>query len=122
MLKASLTAGGAMLLGFRNLPLPGFYGGARRDAQDRQYLGLIEFVGEAVTPMETPMGAGLDGRLYTDLSALTVDHPITPTEKFYVRTRVSEFLDYRKAWAIQVKGPRKQPMEISMAALRKTFE
>ena len=45
---------------------------------------------------------------------------ITPTEKFYVRTRVSEFMDYRKAWAIQVKGPRKQPMEISIAALRKT--
>jgi DMSO/TMAO reductase YedYZ molybdopterin-dependent catalytic subunit len=120
MLKTSLTAGGAMLLGFHNLPLPGFYGGAKKDAQERQYLGSIEFVGEAVTPMETPMGAGLDGRLYTDLSSLTLDRPITPTEKFYVRTRVSEFLDYRKAWAIQVKGPRKQPMEIRMAALRKT--
>jgi DMSO/TMAO reductase YedYZ molybdopterin-dependent catalytic subunit len=70
--------------------------------------------------METPMGAGLDGRLYTDLSVLTPDIPITPTEKFYVRTRASEFLDYRKPWAIQVKGPRKQPMEISTAALRKT--
>ena len=33
------------------------------------------------------MGAGLDGRLYTDLSSLTPDRPITPTEKFYVRTR-----------------------------------
>ena len=120
MLKTSLTAGGAMLLGFHNLPLSGFYGGAKRDTQESQYLGLIEFVGEAVTPMETPMGAGLDGRLYTDLSSLTLDRPITPTEKFYVRTRVSEFLDYRKAWAIQVKGPRKQPIEISMAALRKT--
>ena len=120
MLKTSLTAGGAMLLGFHNLPLPGFYGGAKSDARERQYLGLTEFVGEPLVPMETPMGAGLDGRLYTDLSVLTPDIPITPTEKFYVRTRASEFLDYRKPWAIQVKGPRKQPIEISMAALRKT--
>ena len=120
MLRASLTAGGAALVGFHDFSLPDFFGSAREDAfKGGQYLGLIEFAGEGLIPMETPMGTGLDGRLYTDLSALTPDQPTTSNEKFYLRTRVSEFLDYRKPWAIKVRGPLKQPLEISMPALRK---
>ena len=42
--------------------------------------------------METPMGTGLDGRLYTDLSTIALDNPVTPNDKFYLRTRASELL------------------------------
>jgi DMSO/TMAO reductase YedYZ molybdopterin-dependent catalytic subunit len=120
MLKTSLAAGGATLLGFGDLRLPALGKGARGGAgPEGRYLSLIEFVGEGVIPMETPMGAGLDGRLYTDLSSVTPDRPITPREKFYLRTRASELLDDRKPWAIKVTGPLKRPMEIGMPALRK---
>jgi DMSO/TMAO reductase YedYZ molybdopterin-dependent catalytic subunit len=120
MLKTSLAAGGATLLGFGDLRLPALGKGAREDAVPQgRFLELIEFVGEGVIPMETPMGAGLDGRLYTDLSNVTPDHPITPNERFYLRTRASELLDDRKPWGIKVTGPFKRPLEIGMPALRK---
>src|SRR5580658_4374777 len=121
MLKTSLTAGGATLLGFGDLRLPTALGkGARGHALPQgQYLELIEFVGEGLIPMETPMGAGLDGRLYTDLSAVTADHPTTPNEKFYLRTRASELLEDRKPLAIKVTGPLQRPREIGMPALGK---
>jgi DMSO/TMAO reductase YedYZ molybdopterin-dependent catalytic subunit len=120
MLKSSLGASGAALVGFHDLWLPTFFRGARGDAfQKGKYLGLIEFVGEGLMPMEIPMGAGLDGRLYTDLSAITPDNPITANEKFYVRTRVSEFLEDRTPWVIKVRGLRNRRMQISMADLRK---
>ncbi len=120
MLKTSLAAGGAALLGFGDLRLPALRRGARGDAvPEGRYLALIEFVGEGLIPMETPMGAGLDGRLYTDLSNVTPDHPVTPNENFYLRTRASELLDDRKPWAIKVTGPLKRPLEIGMPALRK---
>ena len=61
-------------------------------------------------PMETPMGTGLDGRLYTDLSAIAPDNPITPSEKFYLRTRASELLEDGKPWVIKVTGLR-QPTD-----------
>ena len=119
MLKTSLAAGGATLLGFGDLRSPALGKGARGDAAEGRYLASIEFVGEGLVPMETPMGAGLDGRLYTDLSSATPDHPITPNEKFYLRTRASELLDDREPWAIKLKGPAKQRVEIGMPALRK---
>jgi DMSO/TMAO reductase YedYZ molybdopterin-dependent catalytic subunit len=80
---------------------------------------LIEFVGEGLVPMETPMGTGLDGRLYTDLSAMALDKPITPNEKFYLRTRASELLEDGKPWVIKVTGLLKRPMEISVRDLQK---
>ena len=120
MLKTSLAAGGATLLGFGDLRLPARGRSTRADVFPQgRFLALIEFVGEGVIPMETPMGAGLDGRLYTDLSSVTPDHPITPKEKFYLRTRASELLDDRNPWAIKLTGPRKRLREIGMPALRK---
>jgi DMSO/TMAO reductase YedYZ molybdopterin-dependent catalytic subunit len=120
MLKTSLAAGGATLLGFGDLRLPALGRSRRADAAPQgRYLSVIEFVGEGLIPMETPMGAGLDGRLYTDLSSVTPDHPITPNEKFYLRTRASELLDDRKPWAIKVTGPLQRPREIGMPALGK---
>jgi DMSO/TMAO reductase YedYZ molybdopterin-dependent catalytic subunit len=120
MLQTSLAAGAASVLRFHDLPWQLFGEGAQSNApQKGKRLGSIEFAGEGPIPLDIPMGPGLDGRLYTDLSTVTPDHPITPTEKFYLRTRASELLDDRKPWTIKVTGSLKQPMEISMPALRK---
>ncbi len=120
MLKTSLIASGAALVGFNDMRLPDFSREAKKDVfQGGQYLKLIEFVGEGLVPMETPMGTGLDGRLYTDLSAIALDSPITPNEKFYLRTRASELLEEGKPWVIKVTGLLKRPMEINMRELER---
>src|SRR5579862_573300 len=120
MLKTSLAASGVALVGFRDLRLPNFGVVAPRDAfQGGHHLGLIEFVGEGVVPMEAPMGTGLDGRLYTDLSAIAIDNPVIPNDKFYLRTRASELLVEGKPWAIKVTGLLQRPMQVSMSDLQK---
>jgi DMSO/TMAO reductase YedYZ molybdopterin-dependent catalytic subunit len=118
MLKTSLIAGGVTIAGFHDMRLPAFFGIPIKDAfQGGQYLGPIEFVGEAPIPMGIPMGTGLDGRLFTDLSAIGPDHPTTPNDKFYVRTRASELLVDPKPWLCKVTGLVKQPSKISLADL-----
>jgi DMSO/TMAO reductase YedYZ molybdopterin-dependent catalytic subunit len=120
LLKSSLTAGGVALVGFHAMRLPAFCGGVTRNGfQGGQYLGLIEFLGEGHIPMETLMGDGLDGRLYTDLTVIRRDNPAIPNEKFYVRTRASQLLEDRKPWKIKVGGLLSKPVEISMPELRK---
>jgi hypothetical protein len=39
-----------------------------------------------------PFGAGLDGRLFTDLSKLGPTKPVTPSDAFYIRTRYPDLL------------------------------
>jgi DMSO/TMAO reductase YedYZ molybdopterin-dependent catalytic subunit len=120
ILKSSLIAGGATLVGFHDMRLPAFFGQVTKDAfQGGKYLGLIEFVGESPLPLGIAMGAGLDGRLYTDLSAAGPENPTTPNDKFYVRTRASELLEDAKPWLIKVTGLLKQPSKISLADLKK---
>jgi DMSO/TMAO reductase YedYZ molybdopterin-dependent catalytic subunit len=121
MLRTSLTASGIALVGFPDLRLPNFAGGStstREAFRGGQQLGLIEFSGESSIPMETPMGTGLDGRLYTDLSAIAPDDPIIPNDKFYLRTRASELLVEGKPWTIKVTGLFKRPLQISMRDLQ----
>jgi DMSO/TMAO reductase YedYZ molybdopterin-dependent catalytic subunit len=120
MLKTSLTASGIVLVGFRDMGWANVGGVETRGAlPGGQSLGSLEFVGEGLIPMDAPMGNGLDGRLYTDLSTLALDSPIVPNDKFYLRTRASELLDDAKPWAIKVTGLVKRPMQISMPDLQK---
>jgi DMSO/TMAO reductase YedYZ molybdopterin-dependent catalytic subunit len=120
MLKTSLTASGIALVGFRDVGFANFDGVSTTDPfRGGQHLGLLEFVGEGLVPMEAPMGTGLDGRLYTDLSAIALDNPVIPNDKFYLRTRASELLVEGKPWSIKVTGLLKRPMQISMRDLQK---
>jgi DMSO/TMAO reductase YedYZ molybdopterin-dependent catalytic subunit len=121
MLKTSLTASGIALVGFPDLRLPNSAGvstSTRKPFPGGQQLGLVEFSGESSIPMEVPMGTGLDGRLYTDLSAIAPDDPIIPNDKFYLRTRASELLVEGKPWAIKVAGLLKRPLQIDMRDLQ----
>jgi DMSO/TMAO reductase YedYZ molybdopterin-dependent catalytic subunit len=66
------------------------------------------------------LGAGLDARLYTDLSAFTRDRSATPTKDFYVRTGASELLASDKLWSIRVRGLVQQPMVLSLDELKRS--
>src|SRR4029077_3589591 len=113
---------GIALVGFRDVGLANFAGVSTspRDAfQGGQPLGLIEFVGEGLVPMEVPTGTGLDGRLYTDLSAIALDNPTISNDKFYLRTRASELLVEGQPWAIKVTGLLKRPVQVSIRDLQK---
>ncbi len=67
--------------------------------------------------MGEPIGTELDGRLFTDLSTLTPEHPVTPTKHFFVRTRASKLLDTSPRWTIQVGGLISKPISIPANSL-----
>src|SRR5580704_9869049 len=118
LLRSSLLAGGAWLTGLDKLAGRLFLETSSGSPLARgQLLGTIPFSGEAPVPMEDAFGAELDGRLYTDLSALHPDRPVIPTERFYIRTRASELLQAQKIWQVRVGGLTARPYALSMADL-----
>jgi DMSO/TMAO reductase YedYZ molybdopterin-dependent catalytic subunit len=80
-------------------------------------LGIVPFSGEGRPPMGEPIGAELDGRLFTDLSTLTPENPVTPSDTVFIRTRASKLLDRSSPWTIHVGGLMEKPIAISAEAL-----
>ncbi len=102
-LRAGLVSGGLSVAGLCDIPLllsapkdNPFAGGKQ--------VGTVEFIHEGRVQMDAPIGAELDGRLYTDLSELTGVNQITPTERFYLRTRASKLLPDAKLWGVRIDG------------------
>jgi len=87
--------------------------------QGGKQLGILDFVGESPAPLDTALGADLDGRLYTDLSRATPEDVVTPTEKFYIRTRASELLESQKPWLIRLGGLVDQPLNLTLEELKR---
>lgn len=91
------------------------------DAQDPlhggQEIGDVAFVGEFPFEMNTVIGTELDGRLYTDLSTLASEHPITPIRNFYLRTCASNLLEDDKPWTIRIGGLAREEASLSSARL-----
>jgi DMSO/TMAO reductase YedYZ molybdopterin-dependent catalytic subunit len=69
--------------------------------------------------MGEPIGSELDGRLFTDLTSLTPENPVTPAGDFFIRTRASKLLDTAKPWSVRVAGLTGKPMAISAEVLAK---
>ena len=65
------------------------------------------------------IGTELDGRLFTDLSTLTPENPVTPADNFFIRTRASKLLDTSKPWIIHVAGLIEKPIAIAAEVLAK---
>jgi len=116
-----LFGSGALLLGFdklsafaqlQNEPDNPFRGGKQ--------LGILEFTGESKAPLDTIIGAGLDARLFSNLSKLTPGQLVTPTERFYVRTTASELLDPGKPWVISVSGLVQEPVHLTLEELHRS--
>jgi len=84
-------------------------------------LDTVDFAGESGVQMDTPLEAELDGRLFFDLSALSAGEMVTPTDKFYIRTRASELLDLKRPWSIKLGGA-KRPALVSAGELIETAE
>ena len=82
-------------------------------------LGTLDFVNESPVPLSIPQGSELDGRLYSDLSTLEPQDPITPTEKFYIRTRASQLLPDPASWQVKLGGIVDRPMNLGIESLRK---
>jgi DMSO/TMAO reductase YedYZ molybdopterin-dependent catalytic subunit len=117
LLRQSLLTGGVWLSGLHNwgsfgLP-PDLWGHPRGD---ESFLGVVPFSGEGHPPLGEPIGTELDGRLFTDLSAVTPENRVTPTERFFIRTRASKLLD-TAGWNIQVRGIVRNPVRIPVETL-----
>ena len=120
LLQGLLVAGGALLAGFDKLAWSKSLGSLGLDPiAEGKELGVVDFVGEAPVPMEKVFGAGLDGRMYTDLSKLTPQDRVMPTEKFYIRTRASELLESQKPWVVRVGGLGARPFDLGLEDLKK---
>jgi len=120
-LRVSLLGSGALLLGFDKLS------GFARPQNERdnpfqggKQLGTLEFKGESQAPLDTMIGAGLDARQFSDLSRLSPEQLVTPTEKFYVRTAASELLDPSTPWMINVSGLVQEPVHLTLDELHKS--
>jgi DMSO/TMAO reductase YedYZ molybdopterin-dependent catalytic subunit len=120
LLKATVASGAALFADLNGLawlnaqPSPQtdpFAGGTR--------LGTVGFINESTVLLDAPQGSELDGRLYTDLSVLEPQNAITSTEKFYIRTRVSELLPDPASWIVTVNGLVVQSLKLRIEDLRK---
>lgn len=85
-------------------------------------LATLPFAGEPNPQMNTAFNAGLDGRLYTDLTAIDQDNLTIPVENFYIRTRWPDQIDESEPWSIAVTGMVTQELTLTMADLEPLIE
>lgn len=64
----------------------------------------VPFDREGPAQLDAPIGEGLDGRLYDDLASLAPNTVVTPTERFYIRTRYPDRLDRAAPWRLSIGG------------------
>jgi DMSO/TMAO reductase YedYZ molybdopterin-dependent catalytic subunit len=80
----------------------------------------ISFLGLETLPTNRLMGEGPDARLYSDLSVISEQDPITHTSHFYVvRTIPADLPDLHRPWKIKVDGLVQTPLTIAEADLIK---
>jgi DMSO/TMAO reductase YedYZ molybdopterin-dependent catalytic subunit len=120
-LRSSLAAGGALLCGFDRICAFERTIATQKDVfAGGKHVGKVDFTGESRSPLDTVLGSELDGRLFSDLSKLTPEHAIPPTEGFYVRTCASRLLEGEKDWQIRLGGLVEKPITLAMEDLKKS--
>jgi DMSO/TMAO reductase YedYZ molybdopterin-dependent catalytic subunit len=117
ILRGAAIASGALLTGFENLVWPQVPSSGQEGFSGGRQLGVVKFTGEPRIEMDTVIGQELDRRLLTDLSTLTPEDPIIPTNNFYIRTGVSKLLEDKKPWTIRVGGLVEKPVTITQERL-----
>ncbi len=120
-LRVSLLGSGALLAGFDKLSgFPQNQSEGNDPFRGGKRLELVEFAGESRAPLDTVIGVGLDARLYSDLSTLTLNQLVTPIEKFYIRTRASELLEAGRPWRIKLAGRVQEPANLTLDDLQRS--
>ena len=117
LLRQAFASGSLWGFGFFNARTPAALDQTSQDPRSGTFLGALPFSEEGHPPMGRAIGSELDGRRFTDLSALTEEHPITPPDEFFIRTRVSRLLDTSAPWTIQISGAVNEPAAIPMESL-----
>ena len=115
LLKQALVSGSILVSGFHRLSWPDL----ADDEREGVKAGLVAFSDEDRVPVDQVLGSELDGRLFTDLSTLTPENTVTPTGKFYIRTRASNLLDASKHWSIAFGGLVEKPANLPVEQLRR---
>src|SRR6266850_3476459 len=119
--RSSLVAGGALLVGFSKIQTLDAKIQARKDAfEGGKHVGNLDFAGESRSPLDTLLASELDGRLFSDLSSLTPENPVPPTERFYVRTCASHLLENEKGWKIRLDGLVDKAATLTIEDLKKS--
>jgi DMSO/TMAO reductase YedYZ molybdopterin-dependent catalytic subunit len=91
--------------------------GAPPGSADARLIGRVPFVNPAgAAPLERRLESGLDGRLFTDLSTLDRDNPITPSGRFFLRTAASPRLP-QDSWKVDLAGLADRPQSFTAAQL-----
>lgn len=118
-LNAAVLAGGTFCTGLDKIaiPLSSFVGFAV-EQQDAKLVSLVPFIREGSPPLNTPLGAELDGRLYTNLSEVVPEQEVVLSKKFYVRTRVSALLDKQNLSLIECRGFRPSKLRLAVKSVR----
>lgn len=113
----SALASGALLLGVNH---PGLLAAtvAEKPQLEGKLLEQLQFLNEGRVEMDSTFGNELDGRLYTSLSDLSNDSLVTPTDRFYIRSRASQILPRPESWAISLDGLVAAPQKLKIAELQ----
>ena len=122
LLRWGVLSAGVLSMGLEHLALHAFaQGQARNPFAGGKLLGTVDFIDEGRPDMEMATGEELDGRLFTDLSAVGPDAgtDVTPTAKFYLRTRASKLLPDPRPWKVKIDGLVDKPSQLSVEELRK---
>jgi DMSO/TMAO reductase YedYZ molybdopterin-dependent catalytic subunit len=77
-------------------------GAGARAKQDARPVALTPFAEGPPPPLDRLLGAGIDARLFTDLSTLTSADLTIPNDRFYVRTACPEAARQVVSWRITV--------------------
>jgi sulfane dehydrogenase subunit SoxC len=86
-------------------------------APARRLLGTIPFIRAGSAPLDRRLGAGLDARLFTDLSTLAAERLITTSDRFFIRTAVPSAVPTAGAWTLSVGGLVREPLTLSLDTL-----
>lgn len=82
-------------------------------------LGTVPFVDEGAFPLDTTVGAGLGQRRALDLSTLSPGAPLTPQDRFFIRTGCPRALPATSSWKVRVRGLVETPVDLEVEALRR---
>lgn len=78
---------------------------------------VIDFVDEPREVLDRAVGRGLNGRLRLNLRRLTRDLLVTPNDRFFIRTRCPDGIDYERPWSVRLAADAAQSIDIPADSL-----